>query len=691
MAQRVSVTALRGGLDLVTAPIEVSPGMLLGGENYEPEARGYVRVMGHERFDGRPSPSEAGYHVLGFRFGSMPLDAGDEVVGSVSGATAFVLEPATPTAGSWGGGDAEGALALGDATGAFRSGEVLRMGGVQVAIAAGPALIAGALSDDDDARFRRLARELRRSRIGKPPGSGPIRGVATFRGDAYCWRDSADGERGQMFKATPSGWEEQTFGRVLRIAAAAAPFSEGEAVTGATSGATATVRRVALRLGAWNGEGKGQLVVTGGSGVFQDGEALSSPSGGAARADGDNATVLPPGGRYVAVEHNFYASESLTRLYVASGVFRAFEWDGEVLAPVLSGLNVADDRPTHVAVHQGHLALGYPNGSLMLSATGEPLSFNALAGAVEIGFGHAITGLLSEARGSLIVAGRNRMGYLTGSSVADFNLAIISEDSGARPYSLAPAAGGPIYLDDRGLRELRATEAFGDWRMGTLTRAVEPWITGKTAAGVAPVGVLRVREKDQVRLVLADGTGLTLYLGRERPEAIPFRLGFGATCLVAGEAEDGSAILLAGAEDGTVHRLDRGVSQDGAPILAFLRLAFDHQGEPGRMKRYHRARLEGRSFGARSRLGIGAEFGYAGEAPAPRARIDVHGSGGFWNDGARWNAGFVWSAPTESQVFADLDGMGENVALIVASESDAEPPHVLSAVSIHHSSRRMVR
>jgi len=48
---------LRGGLNLVTPPISMSPGHLINALNYEPDVNGYTRTGGFERFDGQTAPS----------------------------------------------------------------------------------------------------------------------------------------------------------------------------------------------------------------------------------------------------------------------------------------------------------------------------------------------------------------------------------------------------------------------------------------------------------------------------------------------------------------------------------------------------------------------------------------------------------------------------------------------------------
>ena len=60
--RKVKYWPFRGGLDLVTPPITIPEGMMIAGRNFEPWIDGgYRRVLGYERFDGQPAPSDATY------------------------------------------------------------------------------------------------------------------------------------------------------------------------------------------------------------------------------------------------------------------------------------------------------------------------------------------------------------------------------------------------------------------------------------------------------------------------------------------------------------------------------------------------------------------------------------------------------------------------------------------------------
>ncbi len=306
MAQRSQTLPLQGGLDLVTPAMLVKPGFAIAASNYEVEARGYRRIAGYERKDGQPAPSGAEYHVLGFDAGSVAIAEDDTVTGLTSGETGIALVAGIVNSGSWGGSDTAGDLILYNVSGTFQDNEALQVSAATRATADGAASRNGAGTDALNTTWLASVRTKRRAVIAKPAGSGAIRGVATYNGATYCWRDNAGATAGVMHKATASGWVAQTLGGYIKFdtGTSAAAFVEGETLTGGTSGATATIERVVRNSGSWGTDAAGYLVLSGVSGTFQNNEAITSATG-AALADGANVAItLPPGGAYRSVEHN---------------------------------------------------------------------------------------------------------------------------------------------------------------------------------------------------------------------------------------------------------------------------------------------------------------------------------------------------------------------------------------------------
>lgn len=690
MQQQQQIVVLRGGLDIVTQPMEVPPGSVIAAENYESEARGYRRNEGYEVFDGHEKPSKASYSLLNFDSGSAAISEGETVTGDTSGATGVVLEDATITSGTVGGGDAAGTIALYNVSGTFVDDEGLEVSSSNVATADGDAVYEGASTDVEHNAFLESAIEKRRAVITEVPGSGAVLGVATYKGDVYAWRNNSGGTAAVMHKATASGWVAQSFGHTITFNSGSAEFAEGETLTGGTSGATATIERVTKTSGAWDGSGAGYLVLSGVSGTFSASETITSASGAASAIATQDAVTLPAGGKYRAVSNNFYGASNLRRLYIVNGEGYGLEWDGSVLAPIRTGLPESIDKPKFVAVHSNHLLLGYDGGHINVSGTGLPLSFDAINGAAEIGFGEDLTGMKSSTKTATVITGRNKIGYLTGNNSSDFSLQDVSEDSGAVTDTLE-VVGEPYFLDDRGVRSLSAADTFGDWSIGTATRLVEPLLASKKQSGLTPVGALRVRSKDQYRLYYSDGSGLTIYFGRENPENMPFRLEFVPTCVFSGEESNGEEILFAGGDDGFVYQIDAGTSANGEAMSAYIRTSFLHQGAPNTHKRYHRALLDVADGGALTSLQYSSDYDY-GNPNLPSgtdASLDIRGGGGFW--GATFWETFYWDATAQAQAAAELYGIGRNVTIAIINEATYEQPHTLTSLTINFTPRRTLR
>ena len=555
MSQKQDIMTLIGGLDMVTPPIGVQPGSVIACRNYECDVLGYRRTFGYEIYDGLPKPSEASYWVLNFDAGQTEISEDDVITGATSGATGVALRDATVDSGTWVGNDAAGELILYNVTGTFADDENLQVSASTVAVANGTATEGAAETDTLHSTYNQEAIEKRRDVISAVPGSGSVLGLFTYNGDVYAIRNNAGATAAVMHKATASGWSAQSFGDVIDFTSGGTDtFIEGETLTGGTSGATATIRRVVHTSGAWaSSAAAGYLVLSGTSGTFQAAESVSggTSSGAATATAAQSAITLPVGGKYRTINHNFFGASNLRRVYMANGVGYAMEWDGTVLAPIKTGVSQSLDKPKFVGVVGSSLFLGYDGGSLQFSGINQPIEYNADKGGGEIGMGANLTGMKSHTSTAAIVTGRNVVAYISGTSAADFQMNHISEDSGALADTLE-VVGQPLFLDDRGLRNMQAADTYGNWNIGTITRKIEPFIKRQKASGATPVGTLRVRSRDILRLFYDDKTAISVYFGRNKPECMILEIGFTPTIFHSGENADGDEVLLAGDDSGNV-------------------------------------------------------------------------------------------------------------------------------------------
>lgn len=693
MTQRPTSFALGGGLDLVSPALAVPSGRLIAALNYEPLAEGYGRVAGYERFDGTRLPSSTRFWALPFSYGFVPIAAGTVVTGSKSGATGHVLlEPAGVT-GSWAKGSAAGTLVLGDLIGTFSTDETLRIGGVAHARTAGVAAQDDAPTEQERRSWSIAARERRRSLVGKVPGVGPVRGVAIHQGQVVAWRDQSATEAG-MFRATAGGWVPVGSSWFLPFSEGFEELAEGDVVT--QGGATASVHRVVRQAGSYSEEtASGYLVLTGKTGSFAAGELRRAGLAVATLTETDKRVGFAPGGRYTTIGHNFYGAANRFRLYGAYGAGAAFEFDGSHVAPILTGM--IDDRPTRVAELAQHLILTFPGGSLQFSEPGEPLSWDPVVGAGEVGLGTDITDVLQATETAVVVFGQNRIATLSGRDLDSFQLEELTEEAGADPWT-AQRVGTTVYLDRRGLRSLSATAAFGNFKTGTITEVISPYMNAKRAAGAVPVLSVVSKTKSHYRLYWSDRTGLSVFMGRKVPEAIPFALGgMQPFCGAQGEMDDGTEAIFIGGEDGFVYRMDSGPSFDGAGVRGFAMLPYNHLGSVMLNKRFHAVALE-MVAGRGDRIGLSARFDYDdGTQPADGSRsfimageasreFAVVGGGGAW-DSSTWDA-MDWQEAFSGIATAPIDGIGRNVSILVGALSDPiDEPHILQGCHIHWSPR----
>jgi hypothetical protein len=681
---------MAGGLDQETPALTMPPGRVIQCLNHEAVSRGYGRTEGCERFDGQPAPSEATFHTIDFEDGALAFTVGATLEGNNSGATARVLAAASVSSGSFAGGDAVGTVPVHYLSGEFEVGELLRIAAVTHARSTSVATIGDYLAGDDEEAWDIAAIEYARGLIQAVPGAGAVRGVLWYDGKLHAWRDNAAATAGVAHHSTATGWEETDLGRLLYFTAGG-PYEiqSGDTITGVDSGATATVRTVATDAdGDWaDSDATGVLVIDPIAGIIDDEDiSVGAHTAIAHVALPAQLASFPPGGRYDFEIFNFYGSTSFERAYGVNGVGPGFEFDGESIIPIATGM--ADDKPFLVTEHKYHLFFAFQQGSLQHSELGEPRSFNARLGAAELGMGHEITNIVGNSSSSLIVTTDTSTAVLTGNDSSDWVLEGLNKDAGAKART-AQQIGQVVYLDDVGLRSISASSAYGNFKIGTYTQLISTELEAKRRAGVFPVASCVVKSKDQYLLFFDDGTGISIYFGRKNPEAMTFEYPFTVSCLHIA-AVDGRERVFVGATNGFVYELNKGVSFDGEDIEAFVALPFGHQGDPRSLKRYHKAAFE-LVGGPRSEIQFLAQFDYGNDyQPFTESReIESAGGGALWGLGT-WGS-FIWGAPAIARNEIFLQGVGANMGLIIRSVSSRMESYVLQGVTLMFSPRGRMR
>lgn len=682
--------ALKAGLRLEDPPLTMPDGALLAGDNYEclPNG-GYRRIDGYERYDGRASPSDAAYWVLNFDGGTAAISEGNTVTGATSAASGEALIDAVVTSGTYGGGNASGYLVLTGVSGTFQDNENLQVAAATKCVANGTATENGASTDANDALWSQDAIETQRAKIAAIPGSGQVRGIGVLNGSVYGFRDNAGGTAVDMYKATTAGWALQALGRYLAFTSGGTyEIAEGNTITGATSGATAVITRVALQSGSWaGGDAAGYLIFATDTGAFQAENLNVGANVNVATIAGDAAAItLPAGGRYECVAHNFFGTAGTKRMYGVNGVGKAFEWDGMVFVPIITGAEPSY-YPSHIGVHREHLFLGYDLGSLQHSAPGLPYNYTTSAGAGELGVGDKLVGFKAQSGGTLAVFGRNLTKILYGADTSDWDFKTLSDEAGAIEWTLQ-ALGRLRYLDDRGLTSLETVQEYGDFSNATISQDIARVLESKRGTAVAS---LAVKKKSQYRLFFTDGTGIILtFNGNKIAGYTLFNYDDTAVCVGDGEDSTGAEISFFGASDGMVYKIDAGTSFDGGAVTSTCQLNYSHLGSPSYNKRFRKVSLEVEAAND-TVIDYQPLFNY-GSSDVPTGisgEETAAGSGSYW-DAASWDQ-FTWSADSVAVLEGRIDGEAVNCSLRISSTSTYIAPHTLFGVTYHYSMRRLVR
>lgn len=654
---------LAGGLDLVTIPAMVKPGRVSSGVNFEPDNNGgYTKMKGIERFDGRPSPSDASYYIAEVDITGVVF-LGDVVTGATSGATGVAISV-----------EGTDRLVMAKVDGDFLEETFTVTGTPQGTVTT--VLVDSETDVRLHAVYKNLAADVLRDDITQVPGSGPVRGVKYYNGEKYAWRDNEGATACVIHRATTGGWQEVAFGRELQFDNATAEISDGDVVVGATSLASGVVKRALLRTGTWSTNGVGTLVFDTVSGTFQDGENIQVGASTKVVADGaDTAVSLAPGGKFEFEIINFFGTAGTERLYAADGVNLLGEFDGTTWVPIRTGLEI--DNPKFVKEHRKHLICSV-SGSLFSSSTGDPYSWTAVTGSAQIGTGSLITGLSPEvgdgSTGALLVLTDKKCFMLYGTDVTDFNLVLHSPQSGGKAYTVQNL-GYSHFLNNRGITQLMASQAFGNFQLNVLTKEVQPLIDLKRGMEVASCVV---RNNNQYWIFFNDGSGIITQILQSNNSNAPtvgaaMMFDYESTRVmnVVDSFEDINGVdrVLAGATNGYVYELNRGTTLDGDSMRFNIMLHFNHSRSLRIRKNYRRTVFHVEAQGY-AEFKVGHDLGF-GKRNINQSRLQdqsVEGRGGFW-DSFVWTA-FVWDTPVVEELNVYTPGNGDSIALIVAGDSE---------------------
>lgn len=692
-----------GGLDLTTPSLRLQPGALRDCLNFESaEFGGYRRVEGYERRDGRASPSAATYTIIQVigdflvpadfntdftsDFTSAPHSSvpsvGQIVTQAVSGATGTIIAVVeAPIA----------YIVVTQVTGVFDQTNLLTTPG-PVGIGTATALTVS-LDAKTKAIYAALAADVYRALIQEVPGSGPVLGVVAmaFGGvdNLYAFRGNIGNTAALLYKASPAGWVLVPYYNLVSFTGGgtAVPL-DGDILT--RGGVTATIKRVMWQSGGWAGSAVGQFIITNPVGGNFTAGAATTTSGATVTLSGAQVPItMATGGRFEFEKCNFSGQLITRRIYGCDGVNPCFEFDGDTLAPIKTGLTL--DRPVHIRFHKNFLFIAQES-SLLYCAAGNPFKWSAVDGAGEIATGDAVTGMItlpgSQTTATLAVFLRTNSAFLYGTDPTTFNFVTFSTGIGAVPYSIQNLFD-TFFLDDLGVITLKTSLNYGNFLPSTLTKNILPFIARERGnLNASSVN----REKSQYRLFFGDGYALYATILNQQYLGSGLVLYPGViTCVDTTNLITDEEATYAGSETGYVYQLDVGTSFDGDIIPAYFVTAWDPIKSPRVLKRFRAASIEvqGDSY---AEITYGYQIGYnspeLAQLPAVSLPLNIGGVP-HW-DNFTWD-NFQWDGSGLSPTDIDETGTAENIRVTIGSSTNYIASYTVDSIIHHFSMRRGMR
>ena len=425
---------------------------------------------------------------------------------------------------------------------------------------------------------------------------------------------------------------------------------------------------------------------------FQPGAAFLNISGAnvTLSAGAANITMLP-GGTYEHVKCNFSGQPNTRRVYGCDGVNKCYEFDGETLVPIATGL--VQDQPSHIAFHRNYLVIAQL-GSIFGCAVGQPYKWQAIDGAWEIATGDTVNAMItvpgSQSTATLAIFLNTNSAFLYGADPSTFNLVLMNNGINGAPRT-AQNLFDTFVFDSLGVVTLKTTLNWGNFLPSSLSKNILQYIQQNRNKITCST---LLRDKSQYRVFFSDGGGLWTTLINQQYLGVGI-VQFPNPVLCCDQDKDTSnnEVIYFGSNDGLgyVYQMERGTSFDGAAINAYFTPNWDPVKSPRILKRFRAASIEMQGTGYAA-----IQFGYqlAYGSPNTGQPLATAATSGFtaapnW-DQFVWD-NFVWDGITVSPTDIDLQGTAENIQPTISSGTNYISPYTVGSIIYHYSMRRGLR
>lgn len=409
--------------------------------------------------------------------------------------------------------------------------------------------------------------------------------------------------------------------------------------------------------------------------------------------------TLTAGGSYAFINAAFSLLPTLQRVetfFLVNGIDYPQYYNGTTLVPINHANLPTTVFPTRILEFKGRLFLGYEDGRVYFSSIEDPTDFDPVNGAGVFEMGQPINNLIVTPGDSLAVFCENKIIIITsiydgtsGSvdndtlSTYKFRTDEFSKRSGAVPMTAKRILGQIIYMDDRGLSSMEASDVFGDFSAKSISKSVQgSLLLKKNTVTVAGVD----RAKNQYRLYFNDGTGYIVTFDMEKKVR-------GITNVVLpnpvntfseGVDIDDNDFKVFTSNTGYVYRMDSGTSFDGAEIPTKMSTAFFSYNSPSNWKKYFKITLETTASALLTLKGK-TEFNYRSNfvPSVNEEEYETGDLGGTW--GVDHYSDFVYGSAAVQTPTLYVQGVGNNMSITIVTSNKYAQAHTIHSAIVDYS------
>lgn len=335
----------------------------------------------------------------------------------------------------------------------------------------------------------------------------------------------------------------------------------------------------------------------------------------------------------------------------------------------------------YVQEFEGYLWLSDGTASLIFSAPDNDNDYNAIDGAGDINVGFPIIGL-GAWRGALYIFGEKRIAQLTGTSAADWQVTLLTDELGMiAPYTLQEINGDLVFLSSDGLRTISGTARIFDRELGVISRPINSLIL---PLGSTNFTSIPIRTKSQYRLFqgtestdTATAGGILGALKQQSNGSVAWEWSETAGILVACGSSgilNGEEVVVHGTFDGYVMQQESGTTFNGTDIQAIYQTPYLIYGDPYVRKILYKLCVNTRTSGAASiNVGVTYDYGLNGVSQPASQIADLSSGGSEWDDGNDWTtSSTIWDVGSNLKSCVYLNGSGMSTSFSFTSNGGAD-------------------